>query len=193
MKKMIVYSLLLGHVVFYACSDVKEKETICRANLKDASSLAYNNPENNAFLDSALTMVNKSMECDSTLIAATDLKIKLLITMGKFEEGARFVDSLKQSAFLFPYQKKLNYDNFVALHYTSNKDTVNRDKKYRMMISDLEKQLHNKIKNTREFEEVFLALCAMKENISDTIQNSEIDVLILKYPNQAKFLEFNKK
>ncbi len=193
MKKMILYSLLLGQVIFYSCSSVKEKETICRANLKEASSLAYNNPENSAYLDSALAVVNKSMECDSTLIPATELKIKLLITMGKFEEGARFIDSLKESAFLFSYQKKLNYDNFLALNYASNKDTVNRDKLYKTMMEDLEKKLNNKIKNTKEFEEVFLTLCAIKENIFDTIQNNEIDALILKYPNHTKFLEFNKK
>jgi hypothetical protein len=155
--------------------------------------LAYNNPSNQASLDSSLTLLNRCMQCDSIKDAVVDLKIRLLITMGKFKEGAEYVDSLQPSDFAYPYKKKLNHDNFAALNFASKKDTINRDNTYRTMLTNIENYINSNKLNSKEFQEAFADLFVLKQNLAEASEiNQQIDSLKVKYPENAKFLDFFK-
>jgi hypothetical protein len=192
-KSLSLIFLIAGQILFYSCHIAHDEEIICYDNLKKATDLAYKNPDNKASLDSALIIVNRCMECDSIKAAAVDLKIRLLITLGKFKEGSDFIDSLQVTDFTYPYKKKLNHYNFVALNFASNKDTISRDMTYRKMAADLKTHINSNSLKSKEFQEAFTDLNALTENLNNsTVSNGQIDSLKLKYPDEAKFLDFFK-
>lgn len=190
-KSLSLIFLLIGQVLFYSCHIAHDKEIICYDNLKKATDLAYKNPDNKASLDSALIIANRCMKCDSIKAAVVDLKIRLLITLGKFKEGSDFIDSLQVSDFTYPYKKTLNHDNFIALQFASNKDTINRDKVYQKMYAYLDNYITNNNLKSKEFQEAFTDLSALPGNSIDSISMTrQIDSLKIKYPNEVKFLDF---
>jgi hypothetical protein len=193
MTRRTLAFLVVGQILFYSCHISHDKEIICQNNFKKASNLAYENPSNKTALDSALIILNRCMECDSIKKSVVELKIRLLITLGKFKEGSAFVDSLKSSDFEYSYKKELNRDNFIALNYTSNKDTISRNNIYRRMTADLEKYINRNNLNSKELQEAYIDLFSLKENFLDsTIVNQEVDSLKRKYPDNAQFFDFLK-
>jgi hypothetical protein len=193
MTRRTLAFLVVGQILFYSCHISHDKEIICQNNFKKASNLAYENPSNKTALDSALIILNRCMECDSIKKSVVELKIRLLITLGKFKEGTAFVDSLKSSDFEYSYKKELNRDNFIALNYTSNKDTISRNNIYRRMTADLEKYINRNNLNSKELQEAYIDLFSLKENFLDsTIVNQEVDSLKRKYPDNAQFFDFLK-
>jgi hypothetical protein len=192
-RSLALIFLIIGQILFYSCHIAHDREIICYDNLKKATDLAYENPDNKASLDSALIIVNRCMKCDSIKAAVVDVKIRLLITLGKFKEGSDFIDSLQVSDFTYPYQKNLNHDNFIALHFASNKDTINRDKVYKKMAAYLDNYITNNNLKSKEFQEAFNDLNALPGNFIDSISlTRQIDSLKIKYPNEVKFLDFFK-
>jgi hypothetical protein len=193
MTRRTLAFLVVGQILFYSCHISHDKEIICQNNFKKASNLDYENPSNKTALDSALIILNRCMECDSIKKSVVELKIRLLITLGKFKEGTAFVDSLKSSDFEYSYKKELNRDNFIALNYTSNKDTISRNNIYRRMTADLEKYINRNNLNSKELQEAYIDLFSLKENFLDsTIVNQEVDSLKRKYPDNAQFFDFLK-
>ena len=192
-KSFSLIFFLIGQILFYSCHIPHDREIICHDNFKKASDLAYNNPTNTAAFDSALIIVNRCMQCDSIKTAVVDLKIRLLITLGKFKEGSDFVDSLQSSDFAYPYKKELNHDNFIALNFASNKDTISRDKIFKKMAVDLEKYITDNTLKSKEFQEAYIDLYSLKGNFTNSTEvNREIDSLKIRHPNDAKFFDFLK-
>ena len=193
MTKRILALLAIGQILFYSCHISHDKEIICQYKFKKASELAYNNPTNKVALDSALTILNNCMQCDSIKKSVVDLKILLLITIGKFKEGADFVDSLKSSDFVYPYKRNLYHDNFIALDFALIKDSIRRDSVFREMANRLENYINENKLESKEFQEAYLDLFSIKENFLDsTIINQEVDSLTRKYPDNAQFFDFLK-
>ena len=167
-KLLILIVLLVGQIIFSSCHIPHEREIICEANFKKAKDLAYKTPTDFSTLDSALNIVNRSMQCDSIKLLVIDLKIALLITLGRYEEGAKFIDSLQSSDFTFPYKKALNHDNFVALNYMSKNDTISRDRVYNKMANDLERYIKTNSLKSKEFKEAFIELNGLQIKLIDT-------------------------
>lgn len=192
-KLLILIVLLVGQIIFSSCHIPHEREIICEANFKKAKDLAYKTPTDFSALDSALNIVNRSMQCDSIKLLVFDLKIALLITLGRYEEGAKFIDSLQSSDFTFPYKKALNHDNFVALNYMSKNDTISRDRVYNKMANDLERYIKTNSLKSKEFKEAFIELNGLQIKLIDTgALHREIDSFKMKYPDEELFLEFFK-
>lgn len=174
-----------------ACYIAHDKEIICYDNFKKAKELAYKNFSKKSSLDSALVLVNRSMDCDSIKKSVIELKFRLLIALKKYKEGVEFVDSLPDDGFEYSYKKSLCHDNFIAMEFQSNKDTNNRDSVYRGMAARLEKYINSKKLSSTEFDETFLDLYTIKENFMDAIEiNREIDSLKKDYPAKEKFFNF---
>ena len=184
---------MIGQVAFYSCHISNDREIICNENFKKAKNLAYGNPNDFVAMDSALNIVNRSMQCNSIKTAIVDLKIRLLLTLGKYDEGSIFVDSLQLSDFTFPYKQTLTHDNFIALNFASKGDTTSSDKVQKKMIKDLEDYIkHNNLKS-KEFHEAFTELSSLLKNSSDSIRLTLlIDSLKIKYPGEERFLDFFK-
>ncbi|MBK7375594.1 MAG: hypothetical protein IPJ02_08570 [Chitinophagaceae bacterium] len=191
-KSLSLILLIVGQILFYSCHIAHDKEIICYDNLKKARDLAYKNPDNKASLDSALIIVNRCMKCDSIKAAAVELKIRLLITLGKFKEGSDFIDSLQVTDFTYPYKKKLYHDNFLARNFASNKDTVNRDMVYKQMTAYLNSYINNNNLKSKEFQEAFTELNSLMENLNNSVTDRQIESLKIKYPDEVKFLDFFK-
>jgi hypothetical protein len=192
-KLLISVFILVGQTIFYSCHIPHDREIICEANFKKAKDLAYKNPTDSSALDSAINIVNRSMQCDCIKAAVVELKIVLLITLGNYDEGAKFIDSLQSSDFIFPYKKTLNHDNFIALNYASKGDTVSRDRIYSKMANELENYIKASSLKSKEFKEAFTELNALQIKFMDTVAlHRELDSFKLKYPNEERFLDFFK-
>ncbi len=193
-KLFVLIIFLIGLFLFLACNNSDFGEVICDDNFKKARDLAYEYPNYPPGLDSAIVIANKCMECDSIRTAVVELKIGLLLSLGRFKEGSAFVDSLQTSDFTYPYKKKLYHDNFVALYFASNQDTTRSDDIFNKMVVDLEAYISNNNLKSKEFQEAFIDLNALKEGHMDTWElNGKIDTLKMKYPNETKFLDFFKQ
>jgi hypothetical protein len=192
-KIFILILLLVGQIIFYSCHIPHDREIICQQNFKTARDLAYKKPTDFAKLDSALNIVNRCMQCDSIRIAVVELKIRLLLTLGKYEQGSKFIDSLQSSDFTFPYKKTLNHDNFIALNFASKGDTISRDKVYNKMADELESYIIKNDLKSKEFQEAFTELSAFPKSPVDSLKFlSLIDSLKPKYPDEERFLNFFK-
>jgi hypothetical protein len=177
-------------LIFYSCSGQKDNMN-CIKKFEQATKIAYSYPPpaNQLSLDTALRLVNESLICDTVKKAAVDLKITLLTTMGKYSEGMKFVDSLKESDFTYGYKKKLIYKNFQAL-----RDTTKRNIVYAEIASILEQYIKQHSMNDKEFKEIYTDLFAVKENYVDTNQiNKEVEALKKQYPDKEAFFNFFKK
>lgn len=192
-RLLISIFLLVGQIIFYSCHIPHDREIICEQNFKKARDLAYKNPTDFSALDSALNIVNRSMQCDSIKVAVIDLKIRLLLTLSKYEQGSKFIDSLQSSDFTFPYKKTLNHDNFIALNFASKGDTISRDKVYNKMAADLEDYIVKNDLKSKEFQEAFTELSSFQKTSADSLKLlSLIDSLKTKYPDEERFLNFFK-
>jgi hypothetical protein len=190
-KQLICIALWVGQVMFDSCQIPHDREIICETNFKKAKDLAYKNPTNFSALDSALNIVNRSMQCDSIKDAVIDLKINLLCTLRKYDEGSKFIDSLEISDFAFPYKKVFNHDNFIALNFATKGDTINRDKIYNKMGSDLRNYIKQNNLTSREFQEAFTELSSIPGAFTNSTRlKLLIDSLKTKYPKEERFLEF---
>lgn len=179
-------------LLFCSCSG--QLNTTCIEKFKEARDLAYKNPTRQSALDSALSLTNECMQCDSIRKAVVDFKITLLITMKKYSEGILFIDSLNDNDFTFGYQKKMMSKSLKALTYDSKGDTVNRNLIYVEMANDLEKYINEKQLNDKEFKEIYIYLYAIKEKFLDAEQiNTEVAALEKKYPDKTTFFEFLRK
>ena len=194
MSKLFIFIILLvGQIIFYSCHIPHDREIICEQNFKTARDLAYKNPTDLAALDSALNIVNRCMQCDSIKMAVVELKIRLLQTLGKYEQGSKFIDSLQSSDFPFSYKKTLYHDNFIALNFASKGDTISRDKVYNKMAADLENYIRISDLQSKEFQEAFTELSALPKSSTDSLKfSSLIDSLKSKYPDEERFLNFFK-
>mgnify|MGYP003597500383 CR=1 FL=1 len=185
--------LLVGLSIIFSCHLQHDKEIDCKQNFKAARDLAYKNPNDISALESALNIVNSSMQCDSIKVAVVELKIRLLLTLGKYVQGSKFVDSLQLSDFKYAYKKALNHDNFIALDFASKGDTISRDKVYFKMAADLEDYILKNDLKSEEFQEAFTEFSSFQNTPSDSLKLlSLIDLLKNKYPDKEQFLNFYK-
>jgi len=192
-KLFLSILLLVGQIIFYSCHIPHDREIICEVNFKKARDLAYKNPTNFSTLDSSLNIVNRCMQCDSIKMAVVELKIRLLLTLGKYEQGSKFIDSLQSSDFPFPYKKTLYQDNFIALNFASKGDTISRDKVYEKMAAGLESYIVKNDLKSKEFQEAFTELSAFPKSSADSLKFlTLIDSLKPQYPDEERFLNFFK-
>ena len=185
---LLVASFVFGQLLFSSCHNPNNMEIICINDFTKASALAHSRPTRKSALDSSLTIINRCLQCDSIKLAVVDLKIRLLITLGKFEEGSKYIDSLQVSDFIYPYKKKLIYDNLIARNFGSDNDTFSQNKVLRQMTSDLERYIYSNNLKSKEFQEAFIDLT----DIDSTVSYPHIDSLKVIYPNEVSFLEFFK-
>lgn len=190
-KNHIVFSLFLI-LIFYSCKGQLNTNTVCRQKFKEARNLAYSTRQ--SALDSALLLSNECLKCDSIRKAVVDFKITLLIAMKKYSEGMSFVDSLTKNDFIYNYKKGMIYKNFRALMYALKNDTVKQNLVYKEMSYELEQYLQKQNISDKEFEEAYLDLFSIKENILDSNQiNKEVDSLKRRFPDKQDFFDFLKK
>jgi len=152
------------------------------------------NPTRQSALDSALSLTNECMQCDSIRKAVVDFKITLLISMKKYAEGISFIDSLKENDFTFGYKKGMMSKGLQALYYGSKNDTIKRNLMYKEIANDIEQYIKKKNLNNTEFKEIYTDLFAVKENYLNASQiNKELEDLKNLYPEKKTFFDFFKK
>jgi hypothetical protein len=186
--------IILSSLIFNSCRGQMTANDACATKFKKARDLVYSNATRQSALDSALYLANECMQCGSIKQAVVDFKITLLVSMKRYREGISFIDSLKNSDFTYGYKKKFMAKGLQALEYDVNKDTINRNLVYKEMANDIEQYINEHKVSSKEFDEAYTDLFAIKENYLDANQiNEQIDLLKNKYPDKQSFFDFFKK
>lgn len=181
-------------LLFFSCKGQLNKNDLCKKKFKEARDLAYTNSTRQSALDSALSLTNECMQCDSIRKAVVDFKITLLISMKKYAEGISFIDSLKGNDFRFEYKKNLMTKNLKALNYGFKNDTIKKNLVYKEIANDIEHYINKQNISNAEFKEIYTDLFAVKENYLDANQiNKEVEDLKKLYPEKKDFFDFFKK
>lgn len=189
----IVFSVFFI-LLFCSCNGQLNTNNVCEKKFKEARDLAYTNPARQSALDSALSLTNDCMQCDSIRKAVVDFKITLLISMKKYAEGISFIDSLKGNDFAFGYKKNLMSKNLKALDYGSKNDTIKQNLVYKEIANDIEQYIKKQNISNAEFKEIYTDLFAVKENYLDANQiNKDVEDLKKLYPDKEAFFDFFKK
>ena len=180
--------------LFCSCNGQLNTNDICKKKFKEARDLAYANSTRQSALDSALSLTNECMQCDSIRKAVVDFKITLLVSMKKYTDGISFIDSLKESDFTFGYKKNLMSKSLQALDYGSKNDTIKQNLVYKEITNDIEQYITKQKISNKEFKEIYTDLFAVKENYLDANQiNKEVEDLKKLYPEKETFFHFFKK
>jgi len=181
-------------LLFCSCKGQSNTNDLCKKKFKEARDLAYSNSTRQSALDSALSLTNECMLCDSIRKAVLDFKITLLISMKRYTEGISFIDSLKENDFTFGYKKNLMSKSLQALDYGSKNDTIKQKLVYREIANEIEQYIKKQNINNKEFKEIYTDLFDVKENYLDAIQiNKDVEDLKKIYPEKKTFLDFFKK
>jgi hypothetical protein len=181
-------------LLFCSCKGQLNTNDLCKKKFKEARDLAYANSTRQSALDSALSLTDECMQCDSIRKAVVDFKITLLISMKKYAEGISFIDSLKGNDFTFEYKKNLLSKNLKALDYGSKNDTIKQNLMYKEIANDIEQYSKKQNISNAEFKEIYTDLFAVKENYLDANQiNKEVEDLKKLYPEKEAFFDFFKK
>lgn len=177
-----------------SCNGQSIIDKACLENFKAAKALAYAKSTSQSALDSAMNLANRSLRCDSIRVAVVDFKITLLVSMKKYSDGVKLIDSLSESDFAFGYKKKFMLRGLQALDLISKGDTINLNQIYIEMADDIESYIKNKNNiDNKEFIEVYTDLFAIKEKYLDSTQiNTDAESLKMKYPDKKAFFEFFK-
>lgn len=138
-------------------------------------------------LDSALILANQCMQCDSFRKSVIELKIRILISMNKYAYASKFVDSLDDNDFSYPYKKTSTKMSIRAL---AANDTSNRNIILRQETAYLKEYINTSNLDNREFEEVYLDLFDAESRFLDvnTIK-LQLDALKEKFPEKSNFFE----
>lgn len=195
MSRINKISIIPFFVLFLcSCNGQSNCYEDCQKKFGEIIKLSSSEPTRQSALDSAMELANECMQCDSMKKAIVEIKIRLFATMKKYHEGIEFIDSLKESDFIFGYRQKFWIQSLKATEYESEKDTVNRDLIYKEMVNDMEQYIKERNINDTEFKDIYTMLFAVKEKYLDANQiNEEIEELKNKYPDKQSFLDFLKK
>ena len=182
-------------LIFTSCKGQLKADETCVNKFKTARELAYKNSTRLSALDSAITLANECMQCDSIRKAVVEFKITLLIIMKKYAEGIVFVDSLNEKDFTFGYKQKFISKGLQALEFKSKNNAIKENLIYREIVNDIEHDIISK-KNigSKEFMEVYTDLFTAKEKFLDANQiNKDVELLKSKYPDKKSFFDFFKQ
>lgn len=179
----------LFFVGFSACSGQPDIND-CKQSLKVASNDldAYYTTPHQAPLLKSLSHAEKALQCPETRPKAIEQKISLLLLIGNYRAGYKFIDSLDEDDFAEKYKKSMNSNIFRAFEYESVGDTANADKLYIETINDLNNYLNVSDTNTKALDqEIFYDLFFVKGRLLSPEQiNAELDSMANIYPMHKK-------
>lgn len=185
-----IFQLLFLAWCFCSCKGQQMQEVTCTQKFKQARDIALLNPDRPSALDSALSLTNDIMQCDSIRKAVVDFKISLLVSRAKYPQALSFIDSLSNSDFAFNYKKNLTYKSIQALSYESNENRIKRDSVYKVINDELEAYIKERNPTGKEFKQIYTELFATKQKYLDKNKiNSEVDILAKKYTEYQSFFE----
>ena len=189
-----VVSVIFLIILINSCNGQLKISDTCVQKFTIAKELAFSNPTNQRALDSALEYTNECLQCPNIRIEVVEFKVRLLVSMKKYAEGVRFIDSLSSSDFKYGYKQNYWAKGLRAIQYDSENDIVSRNLVYKDITNDIEHYIHVHTIDSSEFNEIYVDLFAIKENyLDDNKINEDVELLKAKYPDRQQFFDFFKK
>jgi hypothetical protein len=185
----MLFNLLRIYLLSFICLALQTcngqtHETACKEYLSKARKII--NTANHQKLDSALFFINRSLECKENKVASVELKATILYSMRKYQEGAKFIDSLNANDFSYLYRKQILGDNFRVM----TMDSLSGKLLLEHMDSSLTSYIiTQKMANIEEQNALIELFEIKKRYMSPSSVNIEIDSLIKIQPSKRDLLE----
>lgn len=194
MKKSYPIICLFMVACLGACSEGTSEKDDCRKQFLAARKIAFDTNATMSMRDSAITLLDKSLQCDEAKKAAVDIKITLLVSRKRFAEGMRFIDSLNENDFTFPYKKQFLLKALEALSFEDRGDTANRNRVCAAISAALEQYIEKHQLEPKEFMEIYVDMFLVKgKYLTDSELNREVELLKSKYPGKESFFNSLKQ
>jgi hypothetical protein len=192
LNRIVVFACFA--IFLYACKSHPAANETCRKNINRVKAIAYAKYKSELQLDTALHLLNESMQCDSIRMEVVQFKILILVSRKKYADCISFIDSLKESDFVYMYKKRLLSKGIRALEYGSKKDTTKRDSIYREIEDDIDHYLKTRTLSDEEFKEIYTDLFDIEDNYLNAVQiNKKLDSLKHIYQEKEFFFDFFRK
>lgn len=178
-----IHLISLVCLTLQACNG-QPNEVACKEYLYKAQKII--NTLSYQKLDSALFFVNHSLDCKENRAVSIELKATILYVMGRYSEGAKFIDSLSVNDFSYLYRKRILGDNFRSM----TMDSISRIVLLSQMDSSLTSYINMQKMTKSEEENAFIDLFEIKKRYKSAfVINAEIDSLIKVHPEKKELLE----
>lgn len=112
-----------------------------------------------------------SIDCKPVKKKVFELKLALMFTMKKFDDGKRYINSFEISDFGMPYKKNMYLKAFDAAILESQGDTIHQKQIYKELIQEIQGYL-NINANEETLQDLFM-IKAKIENKADIIKELE--------------------
>lgn len=191
MKISFVIFLFGASMQIYSCKGQVNKENGCYSNFSKAKKIAYSSNTRISALDSALNLTNLMLNCDTVRRDAIELKATILTQLERFEEGIRFVDSLKASDFNYGFKKEYLSKLYKAFSLERKGELESSKNIYKEIDTYFSNYIKNNLLSVTEFKQVLIYQFEIKGRyITKNEINKQVDSLKLIYPDKSEFLNF---
>lgn len=169
----------------------KRKE--CISHLRNARNDYYEffQGHDSTLLEAMVAAADSALTCPETRVAAVEAKLQALATARRFDQGARFVDSLAPGDFRSPYGKELDSAYFRAKSWEAKGDTVKGKKIFAGLDVDFTAYVNKHRLPGNRFDTLSLStLLFIKSQYLDKRQfDSIVDSIKARYPESGAFLD----
>ncbi|MCP1995512.1 hypothetical protein [Flavobacterium sp. HSC-61S13] len=188
-RKGICILLFITFLLNVKCKGQETEEKLCKESFSNAvkkinsSYLLEESREGN--LLEALEYLEISIKCLDRRIQSVDLKIEILLGLGKYKELFLFVNSLEEKDFKMTYTKEM-YLN-LAQGFLCHNDVNCREKYFSKSLEAIEK--YQEQENVFK-EEVFYDLFFIKSKVLSKEEFLKQGAIYMKkYPQHKEFFE----
>lgn len=195
---------LFKNILFYcisalfltSCRAQGPKLDTCKKDYKIAKqqlNLFYKDSDSSHLLE-ALDFSQKSERCEETRSRSIDLKTSLFVLLKRYNAGANFIDSLKESDFKKEYKKQMYFRFFTALEKESNGDTITKKNILSKIVEDIRSYIEKETPNVKEIDkEAWYDLFFIEKKYKSMLEiKTELDSLKIKYPATDFFTDLKQ-
>jgi hypothetical protein len=162
----------------------------CSEAVKKSYTYANRGADESIYFDSALTVIDHYLHCDSARRALADIKIRILLSQQRYSGALKFIDSLSNNDFTYPY-KSIVTAGQVRYLASKTSDSVHAATELASTVDYLSGYIKSSELSDPEFKEAFIDLFSLKGKILDsTAINREVDSLKNLHPEKSQFFEF---
>jgi hypothetical protein len=176
----------------FSCKAQTQKNN-CEVSYENAKAKLknYSKTSDDKYLDSAHFFLDNALICNETRRKSVRRKIEIFIMQGKYELGVKFVTTLNNQDFDFPYQCQMMINYLTGLYYAETDDLNKKDSVFKKSIYNIQNYIYNQNSKTFLSDSVaYYDLYFPKSRIYDSVKIlKDIDSLKKKFPNDKDAID----
>lgn len=190
---LVTISICVFINIIIGCHDKPAGIANCKVDLKKAADSlnSYYQSGKLSALEASLPFLQEPLECPETRPRAIEMKISIFVLLKEYENGYKFVDSVKDNDFSRPYKREMAMDYFRALEFESKADSIDKKKHLQLITHNIQDYIKRSASSdTAMDKEAYYDLYLIKSKLYPINElYKELDSLKTRYPGQIDFIE----